>query len=488
MKFIASLKIVELALEHVDASDTKRRTELETLRDEIFYSKRQPQSIFERLPVEVQTEIFSLVMTSRKPNIQSLVLVCRTWKDLIYGTPILWRRLTFNFDWRTTQEMADTWFERTTGIVRSLRVGYIPETDRNLDKFKNAPEDFWSKLEDLELAVENLTQSLPTEIIRKLRLRSIRVSDFGSFSAIKPWGSICMLDTSNTRVLSINVVNDLMDLRDFAFSKLTKLELAGGFQSEPFFRLLRKNPALEVLVIKNPDYYGGFDQEMEPIHLPFLKRVELIWGGYAFVGILHNMRIPNLGVFRLNSPFAHDAGECIEQLLSQNITGIHEIYIHECSVSSDTVVSLLRSSPSLTNLTLSKCTIDKDIDNGINQVVNALSKPASEPGNTRSSSLPCPKLRYLNLSTSRYLEPHALKRFIKSRLQDSSVASENESPSNTVQSNLAQDQVVPIAYLNVDDCDRIDSHTLEWLRNAIPYVSAEMTPTKYRWGSRRYRA
>ena len=133
MKFIASLKIVELALEHVDASDTKRRTELETLRDEIFYSKRQPQSIFERLPVEVQTEIFSLVMTSRKSNIQSLVLVCRTWKDLIYGTPILWRRLTFNFDWRTTQEMADTWFERTTGIVRSLRVGYIPETDRNLE-------------------------------------------------------------------------------------------------------------------------------------------------------------------------------------------------------------------------------------------------------------------------------------------------------------------------------------------------------------------
>ena len=375
----------------------------------------------------------------------------------MYETPSLWRRLVFDFSSRTTQIEADTWLKRANGVVRNLRVDRLP-AQPDLDILRNAAEDFWSKLEELELLGDNISKLLTEEIIRQLRLRSIYINYPGIIS-VRSWKIMRMLDESFTRTLRIKIGYGRIELEDMVFSKLTTLELTGYCHSAPFFDLLRRNPALETLILTHTQFCqtDGFLGVNDPVHLPRLWRIELAGDG-PFDTILRSVNAPNIAVVRLQSMCYHDiATLCIEEVLSQNITGIHQLYLDNCMISTQPLLSLLRSSLSLTTLMLSRNTID------INQVINALCRPVSVPGLDAPHSLPCPKLQFLDVSWSSDLGTRAAKRLVRSRLENS------ENGLTTTQTHSGN-HPLPILYLNTTGCHHIQRRALTWFRSVVPCV------------------
>ena len=98
------MKTLELALERIPPEDERRRTELLALREEILASRTEAERKaheakskrmchFAKLPVELATEIFTLVLENDPSRVVLLAAVSRSWRNAILATPALWRNL-----------------------------------------------------------------------------------------------------------------------------------------------------------------------------------------------------------------------------------------------------------------------------------------------------------------------------------------------------------------------------------------------------------
>ncbi|KAL5524239.1 hypothetical protein ACEPAF_9379 [Sanghuangporus sanghuang] len=462
-KLSASLKMVELALELVKPTDAERRAMLAAFREEILDAMK---SQFDKLPVELQIEILSNVIDGSRTRMVTLIKVCPTWKDLITRTPSCFHR--FIFDYRTTQKKADAWLKLAKGVVTSLRVDDPSLFYKKQSKLRNASKDFWLKLEELESTNARLFKYLPAETIRQLRLRSL-VVDAGDFPGEDLWEGIRSLDTSATYNLSIAVGRCLIELEGLSFSRLTSLRLSGNFRPEPFFELLRRNSALHTLILTQTNWFGCSTLQ-EPIEHPVLRRIEL----HRFKSaskFFECVKVPCLSALHLansNSAYRGDTTACLRKIISQKIASLTEICLYECNVSSPILVSFLQSSPSLKLLKLSRCTFD---DGDINSVIKALYEPAKDA----SSSIPCPKLQHLDVSSLPDLESGPLISFVERHQANSSATPVDKYPATPASSEHARNRPLPILSLNIDDCPLIKQEALRWFQNNVPSVSSEMT-------------
>ncbi|KAL5524238.1 hypothetical protein ACEPAF_9378 [Sanghuangporus sanghuang] len=121
------------------------------------------------------------------------------------------------------------------------------------------------------------------------------------------------------------------------------------------------------------------------------------------------------------------------------------------------------SSPSLKLLKLSRCTFD---DGDINSVIKALYEPAKDA----SSSIPCPKLQHLDVSSSPDLESGPLISFVKSHQANSSATPVDKYPATPASSEHARNPPLPILSLNINDCPLIRQGALLWLEETVPSV------------------
>ncbi|KAL5501892.1 hypothetical protein ACEPAH_9153 [Sanghuangporus vaninii] len=464
-KFFASLKMVELALELVHPTDAERRAMLATFREEILDAMKPPPSQFDKLPVELQVEILSNVIDGSRARMVTLVTVCPTWKELIFRSPSCFHR--FILDYGTTQKKADAWLKLAKGVVTSLRVDDPTLCYKKQSKLRNASKDFWVKLEELELTNAFLFEYLPAETICQLRLRSL-VVDVPYFAGKKLWEGIRSLDTSATYNLSIAVERSFIELEGLSFSRLTSLRLSGHFKPGPFIELLRRNSALHTLILTRSSTSDFFSVVKEPVEFPVVRRIELDAFKYAS-NFFECVKVPCLSALRLaNSGHRSDTTHCLKDIMSQRIASLTEIYLYKCNVSSPILVSLLQSSPSLKLLKLSRCTFD---DGDINSVIKALYEPAKDA----SSSIPCPKLQHLDVSSSPDLEPGPLISFVEGHQANSSATPVVKYPATPALSNYVQDGPLPILSLNIDDCPLIKQEALRWFQNNVLSVSSEMT-------------
>ncbi|KAL5524228.1 hypothetical protein ACEPAF_9368 [Sanghuangporus sanghuang] len=476
-KLSASLKMVELAIERVKSTDTKRRAELEALREEILNAMKQSQCHFAKLPVELQTDIFSLVINGSNARMLALNLVCRSWRQVMLANPKFWRHL--DLGQRSTQKMVDAWLERANGKLSSLRIGTGFAFCGRHNIFRKASRDMWSKLEELEVH-NDPSKYLTPKSIQQLRLRSLAI-DVSSVSLLREglWEGLRSLEASAIRDLAIRVGEGArLKLDGLPFSRLTSLHLTGRFEYKPLFELIRRSTTLETLLVS---YLGQNwtefpeDEELNPIDLPHLRRFGLT--GLFDPRAIQILNFPSLSAFKLEAGAERAGTICTTDLLSQNITCLTEIVFHCCIVPYRLLLLLFRNSDSLSTLKLSRCTVHVPED--INSMIEALCGGASDEGNHMSSPpLLCPKLQHLDLSSSSDLKAGPLVRLVKAHLANSSVPSGKEPSTAPVSSGHSQNTPLPILSLNVDDCPLIDPDALQWLRATVPSVSSKMKPVK----------
>ncbi|KAL5482334.1 hypothetical protein ACEPAI_8928 [Sanghuangporus weigelae] len=465
-KLSALLKMVELALELVKPTDAERRVVLAAFREEILDAMKPPPSQFDKLPIELQIEILSNVIDGSCARMMILIMVCRTWKEFITNSPSCFHRLVLSYE--TTQKKTDAWLKRAKGVVASLRVDDLSLCHKKQRILRNASKDFWLKLEELELTDAFLFEYLPAETIRQLRLRSLVVNAYYSLGT-SLWEGIRSLNTSATYNLSIAVRTELIELEGLSFSRLTSLRLSGKFKPGPFFELLRRNSTLHTLIVTQPNLLDYLSGVQEPIELPVLRRIDL--DGYNFTSkFFLYVKVPCLGALHLANSATRFSTTCyMEDIISQRIASLTEICLYECNVSSPILVSLLHSSPSLKLLKLSRCTFD---DGDINSVIKALYEPAEDA----SSSIPCPKLQHLDVSSSPDLESDPLISFVKRHQANSPATPDEKYPAMPAPSKCVQNRPLPILSLNIDFCPLIKQKARRWFRNNVPPVSSEMKP------------
>ncbi|KAL5482333.1 hypothetical protein ACEPAI_8927 [Sanghuangporus weigelae] len=462
-KLSALLKMIELALELVEPTDAERRVVLAAFHEEILDAMKPPPSQFDKLPVELQIEVLSNVIDGSRARMVTLIKVCPTWMELITRTPSCFRR--FILDYTTTQKKADAWLKRAKGVVTSLRVDDPSLCYRKQSKFRNASKDFWLKLEELELTHASLFRYLPAETVRQLRLRSLIVDARYSVGN-ELWEGIRSLDTSATYNLSIAVRTEFIELEGLSFSRLTSLRLSGKFKPGPFFELLRQNSTLHTLIVTQSSQSDYFSGVQEPIELPVLRRIEL--DGFTFASkFFRYVKVPCPGALHLaDSGTCFNTTCCMKDIISQRITSLTEICLYKCNVSSPILVSLLQSLPSLKLLKLSRLTV---YDGDINSVIKALYEPAEDA----PSSIPCPKLQYLDVSSSPNLESDPLISFVKRRQASSSATPVDKYPTTPASSEHARNLSLPILSLNIDDCPLIGPKALLWFEETVPSVSSK---------------
>lgn len=469
--------MVELAMERVKSTDAKRRAELEALREEILNAMKQTRCHFAKLPVELQTDIFSLVINGSNARMLALNLVCRSWRQVMLANPKFWRHL--DLGQRSTQKMVDTWLERANGKISSLRIGTGFAFCGRHNIFRKASEDMWSKLEVLEVH-NDPSKYLTPKSTQQLRLRSLTI-DVSSISLPleELWKGLRSLEASAIRDLAIRVGKGArLKLDGLPFARLTSLQLTGRFEYQPLYELIRRSTTLETLLVSFLDRdWTDFpeDEILDTIDLPHLRRFGLI--GHIDPRAIHMFNFPSLSAFKLEASVEHAGTICTHELLYQNVTCLTEIVFHCCIVPYSLLLLLFRKSDSLSTLKLSRCTVHNP--EKINSMIEALGGGTSDEGiHISSSSLLCPKLQHLDVSSSPDLKAGPLVRLVKAHLANSSVPSGKELPATPVSSDHSQNTPLPILSLNIDDCPLIDSDALQWLRATVPSVSSKMKPVK----------
>ncbi|EJD03340.1 uncharacterized protein FOMMEDRAFT_168327 [Fomitiporia mediterranea MF3/22] len=460
----ASLKMTELALERI--KDTNRRAELEDFRKQVAKALESPACYFSGLPVELQTEIFSLVIDGSNAKMLRLTLVCRSWRDIIINTPRFWRSLTITH--KTRVKKADTWLQRSRGILTNLHIAGELSFDDRSRIFKYADCSIWSKLDRLKITTRSadLFAALPASALDKLRLLQFEVDseelDDHSLQALSE------INGSRMHHFSLKTTCTRVRIADFTSTSLTTLALSSPHSDVDLFLFLKSNPMLENLVLESPSVARRFSGTLEDIELHRLVRLELINSLHTH-RCLQNMRFPNVRTLIVKETLGFGIG--VPALIdNQRLTVLEHLTLSMIVQDTHSLVSILRRATPLKTLQLTRCCFEAGEENTL---IEALTEGTV-----------CPKLQHVDLSRLAALKAGPVIKLVKAHSRSAAVVSSSSSScssSNESQSLSDEQQVnvpLPVLSLNLDDCPMIDSNALPWFRAVIPNFSCRMTPVK----------
>jgi F-box/TPR repeat protein Pof3 len=456
----SALAMVDLALERVKHDDTKRRDELNCLKDEALRLRdsavernRRPFCHFGLLPVEICSEIFKEVVSCDPAQVLVVSSVCRQWRVVALNTAALWGTLVLSGKHLVAR--ANLWVKRSKGQIRELCV--LPGDalfTKNLDLLNSLS---WEVLRTLKL--DSNTLLLPP-ISALSTLESLEIS-----RSPDSMGSNAFLARSkpnnSLRSLTLNQVYFDWAILLPHFNNLVSLVIRQVVSGRPdlILAVLEANPKLERLIVDSTYVEATEAALASPIRLPRLTHLESC-GTKDTMALLYNLvDCPSLQKLIL-SRHRLQSGVFVHVLE----TPLTELRIHRCGVAASTLIPFLRLSSSLETLELSH------LSGVANEVAEALAAVAGDSTTTIERGSPmCPSLAYIDFSHCDDLKSGPLVRLVKSRLhpvsaeKSSSVAEENQAP------------LVPaaaqISTLIVDGCPLVDSSVLPWLRSKVQTFS-----------------
>jgi hypothetical protein len=209
-----------------------------------------------RLPTEILSEIFlyclpedeHLMYTSRQAPML-LTRICRRWREIAVGLPMLWCSLQLQMrydDWKKRAFCYDSWLKRSGGRPLSLRIRCRP--DRN--NLQSLLQPYVQQISSLSL--DFLRNAGPFIMEDFLALKELTISQYyldDSPRAIN--GSLSKLPVNLRRINMENVwINErqLYCFPDSAWARLTHIEITvDGLYA--FARILRLCPDLSHLKI-----------------------------------------------------------------------------------------------------------------------------------------------------------------------------------------------------------------------------------------------
>ncbi|KAI0778393.1 hypothetical protein BD413DRAFT_601160 [Trametes elegans] len=482
-KYAAASRMVDLALERVPSDQSRRMEELVVLRREIAaaieaaarHASRTAYH-FGKLPVEVATTIFSMVLEEDHAYVVNLAQVCQNWRSISLGTPSFWRTLALGRS--RPKRKVKLWRERARDRIHEIAV---LETCR----------DHVSALEELH--------SIPTNHLRVLRLEGhqigpvIQAMTFLTPDTAASLHSVTLLPPSTERLpLSPGEMPELQ----WRVLKLAHLEPLD------YYNIATRSAQLEALSLSKCRCSGADWPEFLLIlhHNQNLAKLELVnfatsYGESPRVDDLPPTIIaPALAEIRVEG--ADDLANILLPLLARPPLKTFRVSTHRQRL--DAALIWLAASPAatLTTLSIQRSTVDPNLlINALASAValeslqlNYLSNVASRvlealgtkllPNDLQTkdqagspNSFPvvhCPALRHLDVSHCPDTKARPVIAAVKLRLPE--IQSElRDSAQEVIRDKL---QVVQrLESLVMDGCPDVDPEVLPWLRVAVPSVS-----------------
>jgi F-box/TPR repeat protein Pof3 len=436
-------KMAEFAAERVKEDDTKRRAEIDVLKNQVLEvlemiqkHKSRHAYHFGNLPLEIAHEIFSLVLEGNPLRVLTLSMVCRQWREVINNTPVFWSTLVLNI--RRPAKLAKLWKDRSGGKITSLTMRH-PLARGDLDLPQILTGFSWHHLRTLRFS-SHLATTIPLtgQLLVNLDELVVFHDMFDLPPILYPNMQARVLDLSNVGVRLADITEHCSQLQSLTITlPSTHLDPATGLLA-----LLSKNPGIHTLYMKLPkaQHLNLHDlPTTELIEMDHLRHVEIESLSHFLTALCSNVSMPALEILRV-STIQSDLFDKFNLLLARNPTlALTELAIKNCSISDGALHALLRASPSLQVLSLTGLS-------SVTETVEFIAQPEH-----------CPNLKDVDLSGSPNLRSGPVMRLVKGRLGDG--------------------DSVQLESLKLNECPLIGSEVLPWLRSKVPLFSCV-----YMWG------
>ncbi|KAJ6605686.1 hypothetical protein B0H10DRAFT_1886607 [Mycena sp. CBHHK59/15] len=440
--------MADMALCRLDSNDAKRRRKLNELKDEVLEHRRRCVYHFGKLPVEIITVIFEMVISSDWSRILVIAGVSKHWRDIALNTASLWSTLVLTN--RHPARHAQRWIERSRGRIRELSLR---------SSLAHAPVNFhgllWNhlricKLEDHDIA-EYVGGNPKLHLLSELEELEVNAT----FHTVNCDLLLSIPDT-HTRRLNLNGAPFSWHILSVHHRNLTSLVIRNN--PREFLRLnelrdiLESNPTLEQLVLD----LESFERLSPPLptpltlsHLRFLCLGGMDWASHFFdiatMPCLHTLQLVRIRGVRLTP-------------LIERRPPLTQLSIHCCIVPSSQLLEFLDLTPTLKTLELVR------LDGTSNLVIEALAARCSqspvESSSTPSAMAPlCPLLSAINLSHCPDVRTGPIVRLLKFR--------NCEVSTDVVDSPV----VARIRSLKVDGCPQIEAGSIPWIRAQVKVFS-----------------
>ncbi|KAI5123095.1 hypothetical protein M0805_001451 [Coniferiporia weirii] len=473
----ASLRMSDLALERLKSNDEKRHAELCALRIQALKDLEPPPCFFSKIPVEICSEIFSLVTDRSNAKVLALTLVCRRWREIILNTPSLWRYLVLTP--KSKGKKVDTWLQRSKGTLYGLQLSKGFSFDIQPHILRHAAENLWSKLETLRVymppSIKSIDSILPPNSFGRLQLHSLEI-DLTNTPALPPdfWDPVGNMDKNRLKTLVLSACTipweHLLNVVSLTVLNVREVRI----EYDKAFSVISRNLLLETLVLTSSAirFEENSTRASEKVVLPSLRSLDLT--GPSSLLILTDFRFPNLQTLSVSSAFGLGAARFLYGVTASPLPYLTSLRISSCVISHAPLVALLRTSSALERLVLAHCSPVEETS----FVIAALADLIPDSSTKTDGSLEtvcCPRLQYLDVTAATHLKAGPILRLVKAHLVPSGTPLEegSELPSSGTLSHL-----LPIRTLILDDCIAVDPDVLPWLRTKVERVTCTIKQEK----------
>lgn len=450
-KHKAAATMADVALARLGDSENKSRVEMQAIREQckLALADRGRRSCyhFGLLPVELVREVFFL--TSH--NTQKTAMVCshvsRSWRTIALADPRLWQ--SFLSYGTAFQSHVKEWVVRSRGRIETIcldfrlqksphylysdhlwtglqwdtvqKFHYLGADPSALQVLENA-----RNLSEITLSRHGLSTSAKLEIdesvTRSWKLRSLTLQHFGS-----------------------------VKIQPSTLTQLTKLEMIfTSIAGIDWFSVIAANLGLQTLILADEYLTPSLSPPPDgpSVSLPELRHVDL--RGLASTFFLH-FSIPAVSTLILAS-LPNTMNKILENAAQYTDGSLRFLHIQSGSkFEYNTFIDLLKKSPLLETLNII------GYSNGI--VSKVLETLASDCLQIGVDAMLCPALESLDVSRTD-VASGPITRIIKSRLQEA-----ESTPHTDVRRHRCK-----IKTLIMNECERVDSQILPWLKCEVDQV------------------
>ncbi|KAG6891653.1 hypothetical protein C0992_012702 [Termitomyces sp. T32_za158] len=484
-KFDASLSMADMSLSRIKHSNTKRREEISKLKDDILRAQcaeaklqRLMRNQFEKLPVELLSEVFRYALIDDPGALICVLGVCSYWRNVAWATPALWDTLILTPQFPVRK--LSLWLNQSKGIIRKLyiRADVINHPEWPFPELANIA---WDQVRVFSAVSWDVAQYFEGRRLGKDTLSSLEEFEMTEERICRRRASPGLFSLlRNARLRSICFSKSEFSWKEISdnLARLTSLSVHSGSKDPQYLmQALEVNPGLEN--IKILDHFHYICPGRPPLRLSQLTHLELM-GSWA-PSLLESLVVPNLHTLIIRaSSFTLDLA--FERMIAtEGAIHLTHLIIDRCSIDSNVVNRLLQRAENLTRLqlnSLSKCA---------NTVMETLAGPvfpskdkavASRsivmPAGTNGPPIICPALTHIDVSQSQDVLTGPLIRLVKSRISAAAaIAAWEESHAGIVANTDATPppKCARIVGLVMDQCSQIDAAWLPWLRKNLQTVS-----------------
>ncbi|KAJ7695639.1 hypothetical protein B0H17DRAFT_1329438 [Mycena rosella] len=435
--------MADLALSRLDPNDVKRRQKLSELKEEVLDHRRRQVYHFGKLPVEIITAIFEMVVAGDWSLVLTIWRVSKHWHNIALNTPNLWSILVLSH--RHPARHAQRWIKRSKGRIRELSLrSTLPRSTVNLDGL------LWDHLRICRLAENHDIAEYIGGRSKLDRLSGLEELQLGLTSQI--CDLLLSMPDPKLRRLTLDGPQFSWDILASNQCNLTSLEVRRPRTSpslEEVMAILESNPNLEQFIL-DLDITGMPPSSSPPPPLTMSKLYTLDLAKTHWTPRFFELvAVPSLQTLRLS--LIRVVG--LLPLIEKRPDLLH-LSVNSCIIPSSELLQLLRVTPSLKTLALTR------LDASANVIVEALAQSHS------SDAILCPALTHLEISHCPDVKTGPIVTLLKSRNPQA------ELPSEVVEPPVA----ARIKTLRVDGCPQIEANCIPWIRAQVKTFSCIYLP------------